>query len=271
MELKKCKIGIGILTCDRQEYYQKCLLSVNNIVSSNDDNNCIYETACVNDGQTYVCDKSDANYVSNHSVNLGVSYSKNELMSYLLSKGCDYIFIVEDDIELINAQAFIAYILASERSGIHHLMCGSFLPSRGESIETINYKNSNVSINIYRNCAGSFTFYTRECLLNTGMFDEHYWNALEHVDLTYRLSLLGYTTPFGYFADIANSDRYIKSIGGEFNDSIINKTNNKKVEAAFAYFEQKFGVGFPAVYSATKDDLLKYIKTQSLKTLNTKI
>ena len=56
-----------------------------------------------------------------------------------------------------------------------------------------------------------------------------------------------------------------------FNESIINKTNNKKVEAAFTYFEQKFGVGFPAVYSATKDDLLNYIKTQSSKTLNTKI
>ena len=263
MELKKCKIGIGILTCDRQDYYKICLSSVNNIVLNNTDAGFIYETACVNDGQTYVCNNSDVNYVSNHSFNLGVSYSKNELMSYLLSKGCDYIFIIEDDIEIINAQAFITYIQASNRSGIQHLMCGSFLPSRGESIETINYKNSNVSINIYRNCAGSFTFYTRECLLNTGMFDEHYWNALEHVDLTYRLSLLGYTTPFGYFADIANSGKYVKSIGGEFNDSIINKTNNKKVEAAFAYFEQKFGVGFPAIYTATKDDLIKYIKTQS--------
>ncbi len=268
MELKKYKIGIGILTCDRQEYYQKCLLSVNNIVLTNDNTNYIYETACVNDGQTYVCGKSDADYVSNHSVNLGVSYSKNELVSYLLSKGCGYIFIVEDDIELIDKQVFIRYIQTYKRSGIHHLMCGSFLPSRGKSIETINYKNSNVSISVYRNCAGSFTFYTRECLLNTGMFDEHYWNALEHVDLTYRLSLLGYTTPFGYFADIANSDRYIRSVGGEFNDSIINKTDNKKVEAAFTYFKQKFGVGFPAVYSATKDDLLKYVKLQSSKTLN---
>lgn len=266
-----CKIGIGILTCNRWNYYNKCLSAIHGIISKNINTTCIYETACVNDGQTYVCDSSDADYVSNHSFNLGVSYSKNELLSYLLSKGCDYIFIIEDDIELIDEQVFSRYIQAYKRSGIHHFMCGSFLPSRGKSIETFKYKNSDVSISVYRNCAGSFTFYTRECLLNTGMFDEHYWNALEHVDLTYRLSLLGYTTPFGYFADIANSDKYIRSIGGEFNDSIINKTNNKKVEAAFAYFEQKFGVGFPAVYSATKDDLLNYVNTQSSKTLNSKI
>lgn len=263
MELKKCKIGIGILTCDRQDYYKKCLSSVYDIVSNNVNINQIYETACVNDGQTYVCDSSDANYVSNHPFNLGVSYSKNELMSYLLSKGCDYIFIIEDDIEIIDKQVFTKYIQASERSGIHHLMCGSFLPSRGSSTDTFKYKESDVMISVYRNCAGSFTFYTRECLLNTGMFDEHYWNALEHVDLTYRLSLLGYTTPFGYFADITNSNNYISSIGGEFNDSIINKTNNKKVDAAFMYFEHKFGAGFPEIYTATKDDLIKYIQTQS--------
>lgn len=261
MELKKHKIGIGILTCDRQEYYKKCLSSVNNVIKL--DSKFDHTTICVNDGQSYQIDLSDADYVVNHIYNKGVSYSKNEIVSYLINRGCEYIFIIEDDIELINSQVFDMYIQASNRSGIHHFMCGSFLPSRGDILNTFNYTNSNISVCVYRNCAGSFTFYTRECLLNTGMFDEYYWNALEHVDLTYRLSLLGYTTPFGYFADIADSNKYIRSIGGEFNDSIINKTNNKKVEVAFTYFEQKHGIGFPAIYKSTKDDLLNYIKIHS--------
>lgn len=261
MELKKYKIGIGILTCDRQDYYKKCLSSVSNIIKL--DNKFDYITICVNDGQSYQLNLPDADFVVNHTHNKGVSYSKNELMLYLLGKGCDYIFIIEDDIELINSQVFTKYIQASERSGIHHLICGSLTPSRGSVLQAFKYVNSDIQICVYHNCDGGFTFYTRECLLNTGMFDEHYWNALEHVDLTYRLSLFKYTTPFGYFADIAESDKYIRSIGGEFNDSIINKTNNKKVEAAFTYFKHKFGVGFPEIYTATKDDLLNYIKSQS--------
>ena len=248
------KVGIGILTHNRPDYYWQCFEAVKK--NAND----IDVKMVVNDGDNYYIDCNGFTYI-NHVSNLGISKSKNEILSHLICAGCDYMFIIEDDILIKSPKCFEQYIKHHEISGIHHFCCGSFLPSRGGPIKTFNYsKYNDISVDVYSNCTGSFCFYTRECLLNVGMFDEKYWNALEHVDLTYRLAKSGYTTPFGFFADISNSKELIESIGGEFNDSVVNKENNKKVTEAFNYFKQKFGKGFPEVYENNIIDCEQYVK-----------
>lgn len=249
------KIGVGILTHNRPDYYWQCFEAVKK--NAND----IDVKMVVNDGDGVYVDCNGFTY-SNHEHNLGISKSKNEILSYLIYNGCDYMFIVEDDILIKSPECFKQYIKHHEVSGIHHFCCGSFLPSRGGSLKTFNYSNHNCSVDVYSNCAGSFCFYTRESLLSVGMFDEKYWNALEHVDLTYRLAKAGYTTPFGFFADISNSKDLIASIGGEFNDSVVNKENNKKVTEAFNYFKQKFGKGFPEVYESNLNEVEIYVKNK---------
>ena len=54
----------------------------------------------------------------------------------------------------------------------------------------------------------------------------------------------------------------IASIGGEFNDSVVNKENNKKVTEAFNYFKQKFGKGFPEVYESNLNEVEIYVKSK---------
>lgn len=268
------KIGVGILTCNRPDYFELCCQSFNDNTSSCD------ELIIVNDYPKNSVYADNIRYdimrpieYRNHSKNMGVSYSKNEIISYLISKGCEHIFIIEDDIQILPVMCgddvFIKYIQTADISGIHHFCCGSFLPSRGDSILTFKYPTNN-AIDVYHNCAGSFTYYSRYSILTCGLFDENYWNALEHVDLTYRISKAGLTTPFGFFADISNSNQYITSIGGEFNNSCINTTNNKRVDSAFTYFKHKFGKGFPDVYESTKQDCIQYIQT-TYTTKNTSI
>lgn len=255
----KKRVGVGILTRNRPDYFKRCMYSVY------ENGDYVDDVIIVNDGEGIYDTKCPRYYteIKNHKINLGISKSKNEIILHLLLRGCDYIFIVEDDILIKSPLCFCNYIKHYEKTGIHHFCCGSFLPSRGESIKTFKYsKYEDISIDIYTNCAGSFCFYTRECLLNVGMFDEKYWNALEHVDLTYRLAEAKYTTPFGFFADISNSKELIESIGGEFNDSIVNKENNKKVAEAFNYFKQKFGKGFPEIYENNINTCINYINEQ---------
>ena len=59
----------------------------------------------VNDGNGVYVDCNGFVY-SNHEHNLGISKSKNEILSYLISNGCDYMFIIEDDI-LITEDGYI--------------------------------------------------------------------------------------------------------------------------------------------------------------------
>ena len=54
--------------------------------------------------------------------------SKNIAMQKLLDKGCDYIFIIEDDMIILDDSVFNKYIQASKVSGIQHFNYGPGSP-----------------------------------------------------------------------------------------------------------------------------------------------
>src|SRR5690606_16684073 len=135
-------------------------------------------------------------HIEHKNKNRGVAHAKNWLMRKLLREGCDYIFLLEDDLIIKSPKAVFGYIKVAEETGISHLMFAHHGPmNKGKAI----HSDPN-GIELFPHCVGAWCFYTREALEDVGLMDEIFKNAWEHVEHTHRLSVAGYTEEFPYFA-----------------------------------------------------------------------
>ena len=84
------KIGVGIITCNREDFFEQCFKSlphdkIDNIVIINDGDTL---SKYARDG----CMLNNACLIENE-VNLGVGRSKNKALQFLMYRQCDHIFI----------------------------------------------------------------------------------------------------------------------------------------------------------------------------------
>ena len=180
----------------------------------------------VNDGQAYPSSSypSRVSQVVQHRTNQGVARSKNDALRLLLSMGCKHIFLCEDDIRIVDPELCRRYIQASETSGILHFNFGYHGP-RNKSAngkpcprKIVDY-GKGVVVGLNRHSVGAFSYY-RDIVLNTcGLLDSAYRNMLDHVDHTYRIIKNGLHPPFWWFADLAESWRYIDDLDPDLSRS----------------------------------------------------
>lgn len=79
------------------------------------------EFVIVNDGLPYNPQSYPTHAkIIQHDKNYSVAKSKNDALKYLLGKGCNHIFLIEDDVLIKSENVFEKYIYASEISGIKH-------------------------------------------------------------------------------------------------------------------------------------------------------
>jgi GT2 family glycosyltransferase len=236
------KIGVGIITCDRPDYLKGLLKSL-------DDTNidCLY---IINDGKPLK--EHNVNIRLSEKVRLheqtpqrqGVAKAKNQAMCYLLRENCDYIFVIEEDMLILDKDIFNKYIEAYKLSGIHHFNYGPGSPfNRKQDIQfdlhnrhllkqdsepnpklVIEY-SKDIKVALYEHTVAMFSFFTREVLEKVGLIDEQFYNAWEHVDHTYRIIKAGYHPPFWWFADLTDSHKLLTEAPGAIdNSSIANKS-----------------------------------------------
>lgn len=209
------KIGLGIITCNRPDFFKKCYESIPNDV--------VHELVVVNDGDDIPFNYT-THYIKNEQ-NLGVGKSKNRALKYLLDKNCDYLFLIEDDIFIKNQDVFNEYIRYIETTGIQHLMFGYHGPANKVNTKptpriVIDYGN-NVNLALNFHCVGAFCVYTSKLLKDIGLFDEKFVNAWEHVDHSYQAVKKGYLPAYWWWPDIANSYDYLdEQACSEINSSI---------------------------------------------------
>jgi hypothetical protein len=206
--MEKNKIGCGLITCDRLDFYEK---SINSLIKRED-----IEIVVVNDGET-TPSFIPKNYIKTKG-RKGVAFSKNKALQFLLNKNCEHIFLMEDDVEIIDKNVFEKYIETSKNTGILHLnyaLHGNHNknPNNGSFniIKTIEYKN-NIKIDLYFNLLGAFSYYHKTVLDEIGLMDEEFYNAMEHVYHTYLSIEKNFHPPFRYFADVHESFKYLKDI-----------------------------------------------------------
>lgn len=274
------KIGVGIITCNRPEYLSNLLRTIP--ITKID------TLVVVNDGD--VKNKRDLLYPGvwlQNEENLGVGKSKNKAMQYLYDKGCDYIFIIEDDMIIKDENVFDRYIQAYKKSGIHHFNYGPGSPfNRKQNIEfdlhnrhlldqhsepnpklIVDY-GDDVKVALYEHTVAMFSFFTREVLEKVGYIDDAFYNAWEHVDHTYRIIKAGYHPPFWWFADIADSVNYLTEAPGAIdNSSIANKSDQwaKNVYGGREVYLKKHGHYPNQPPYNTKQDVLNVLKKLSKK------
>lgn len=255
-------IGIGIVTCDREEYLDKCLQSLPDFSGP---------IVIVNDGKKDITPfvkghkLADSIHLIQHTKNTGVGISKNDAMKYLYSKNIEHIFLLEDDMIIKRKDVFDTYIKAALTSGILHLNYGPGSPfnriqdtritwdlhnrhlckqdSDPNPKLIIEYPN-NIKIALYEHTVAMFSYFHKKVIEKVGFHDERFYNAWEHVDLTYRIIKAGYHPPFWYFADIVNSHDYLMEAPSAIdNSSIANNQNQwaKNVYGGREIYKEKHG------------------------------
>ena len=200
--------------------------SINKCISSVD------ELVTVNDGESYGngLDHSTkvGGHLIQHSTNKGVGVSKNHAIQYLLDKGCEHIFLIEDDIIIKDKTVFDKYIDTARATGLWHLMFGYHGPANkgNQSYGTpeprlvIEYEDD-IKVALNRHCVGAFCYYHKKLLDDVGLMDEAYVNAWEHLDHSYMLVKGGYIPAYWWWPDVANSYDYLGEIAcSEENSSI---------------------------------------------------
>jgi glycosyltransferase involved in cell wall biosynthesis len=225
--MQKNKIGVGLITCDRQDFFTKAIKSLINALEDYP----YHELIVVNDGLTAI--HSEDYHVVNTGGKIGVGRAKNVALNYLLNKNrkCEHIFLMEDDIEISDPYVFKEYIKTASVTGIKHLnyaLHGNHnRDNYGNALvrKTVNYPD-NTKVDLYPNLLGAFSYFHNSCLDEIGLIDPDYYNAMEHVDHTYRAIKAAYHPPFRWFADVHGSDKMLKDIVPDHQQSKIRNEAN---------------------------------------------
>ena len=94
-------IGVGIITCDRPDFFTKCRDSI--------DHKSYNHIVVVNDGHDDVVNPRAP--VIKTKGREGVGKGKNKILKYLYEKGCDYMFLLEDDMIMLDNSVFNILIM----------------------------------------------------------------------------------------------------------------------------------------------------------------
>ncbi len=252
-------IFLGIITCNRPNFFKQCYESVKKIEN-------LDILAVINDGKDDIDVDKTTLYIKNKQ-NLGVGKSKNILFKKAIDLNVEHIFLMEDDIIIKNKEVLNEYIRAKNITGIQHFCFAYHGPANKNGISKgkpcpryiIDYGNIQLSIN--RHSVGAFCYYSKEVLDKVGLIDEKFINAFEHVEHSYRIAKANYTTPYWNWPDLANSTDYLDEIECSENSSTIRPREDwqKNIENAAIYFKQKHGV-LPAWQNCVPDTSEQNVK-----------
>lgn len=223
-------IGLAIITHARPKYFSQCLQSV-----KENDRDLDHLVVVCSDDTGYEF-PSDLEVIHNNTNRKWVAVNKNLALRELLDRGCDHLFLLEDDVLLNSPDVFNRYIESAKKAGFGHLNFALHGPANAKG-----YQFTDGNVDYYRECVGAFSYYTREVIEKCGMFDEHFKNAWEHVEFSQRIGDKGYTSPFWAFADCHGSGDLLKEIPESIKNSSIRPNPDwmKNVKEGLEYWQSK--------------------------------
>lgn len=268
-------IFVGIVTCDRLDFFTKCYESVKSAHN-------VDVMAVCNDGKQDVPLDPGTIYIK-HAQNKGVGISKNDLLQEALKNpAIEHIFILEDDMLVKDPNVFNIYVKAALKSGIYHLNYAPGSPFNRKQDFQFDLHNrheckqdtplnprikvqygDDTELWFYEHTVAMLSYFHRSVLEHVGLHDEEFFNAWEHVDLTYRIIKAGYHPPFWYFADVANSDKLIHEAPNAIADSSIAKDTKqweKNVYGGREIYLKKHGHYPNQPPHVSREDAIKKIK-----------
>lgn len=243
------KIGIGICTYQRFDRFKECFEHL--LKCSRD----LDEIIVIDDCSEKDREKYDAYFALPHpnhvkffvnESNSGVGVTKNRILKYFYDKDYDYIFTLEDDIDVVSPDFAKKYIEAVEKTGYHYwnfAVHGTYNTHYGIK------KKEDYIFKVYPNIVGALSLHTRHLIETVGYYDEDYFNAMEHVDYYYKASLHGLCSPFWTFNDIIDNEFMVVEQANSIVDSAIRPRLDwgSNVEKGYKLFKKKHGVDLNAI------------------------
>lgn len=275
------KLGIGYITCSSPERVAETFKTIPIGIGEL----AVINSGCILPEETF----HGANYIQQTGVPLTVSVSKNRALRHLMSTGCEHIFLIEDDIIIKDVAVFGKYLKAAEASGIWHL---NFALQGGlnrfqdanakvtslEALDTLKnnskpaprgkleYSNGS-KVAFYPHATAPFQYFYRGVIKKVGYFDERYVNCFENIDYIYRVIEMGLHPPYGWFADIDESDKYLESLPDCMMKSVIRNSPDFGENLLFAkqWFKGKFNITPDLISDTGEKVAIKYINALKFK------
>jgi GT2 family glycosyltransferase len=120
-----------------------------------------------------------------------VSGNKNRALKYLFNKGCEYVFLIEDDCKPVHWGWPYFYVAAMQYTGIEHF---NFMPGCIKQVESASEKTWPGGVVIFKKeCFGLLMAMSRKCIEAVGAFDPRFEGyGYGHCDWTERAMRAGF-------------------------------------------------------------------------------
>lgn len=234
----KSKYSIGLLTHNNVPRFRECISYI--------PYNKRVPFVVINDGNPYdISEYRDDMTIIQHPVNRKISRSKNDAVQYLLSFNTEWIFLMENDMRLIDPKVFERYIEVANDSGLLHLnydLHGNDNWNEGRINPKPRLVYGDRGLALYSYAGGCFQLFHRSLFEKIGYFDEYYQNCWEHLDLTFRITLAGYHTPYWLSGDVIDSHKLIEQIDYNIESTVSTESINDYYRKGLDYWKEKFGM-----------------------------
>ena len=190
-----------------------------------------------------------------------IAYNKNIGIKALLEDKCQHIFVIEDDIVINDINVFEKYIETAKTFKLGHLNWNNIPEVDHNPVYSISHDGQILDI-AFRVC-GCFSYFSRDALMHCGLLDEvNFYNAYEHAEHAYRMSLQNFTTPFYAFADIHDSFKYLSNVGeGKSTLDHESESYKRNLYASAMSFKRMYGRTIGEIPIPTQDDVCKFLQS----------
>lgn len=264
MEMNKFKKQsvLGIITCNREHMLRKLVDSI--------DSTCFDKMYIINNGAPLKGKYNGFEILKSNRNPTPVGIGKNWFIREARKTHPNgWLFVLEDDVTIINNEVWQRYIETSLDSGItgqlsyalHGGIAGGNVNADATPKIKATVKYSKFNVNFYQFGYAAFTLYHASIFDFAGYMDERYINAAEHLDhyLTINKDKNLKGVPIHWFPDIADSFLYIEDQKQNFEDSSIrtDKDFRKNFMDAWSLFKLKHGDYPNEVPDVSKEALMQ--------------
>lgn len=254
---------VGIVTCNRKDYFDKLVKSI--------DRTCVKKIYVVIAGDDYKDYPEDVEILRCKRNPTVVGAAKNILWRKMREDGAEFLFTLEDDIVITDNAVWQAYIETAMDSGIwgslayglHGGIAGGNVNPDGTPAKRATVKYTKYEVDFYWHSFAALTFMHSNMLKHVGYMSEEYLNAAEHLDHYCRVAglvgkkiVLG--TPMYAFPDIKDSFNYIVDQSTNHENSVIRSSPEflKNFQTSWQIFKTKFGAFPTHMPKVTNESLL---------------
>lgn len=253
------KIGVVITTYNNESCFETLF---NSLPDDKYD-----ELVVVNGGKpyntTYKRMHGEVHWIQ-HEENYGPARSRNDGLKRLHELGCDYMFLIEDDMIIKSENVFDAYINAHKTTGLQYFCFVSYPWEAGPIGERtprlkVQY-TPEIQINFYKNSCNEFTFRTKSLYEKTQPYNENYFSCFD-VDNYFRITQLPEGHCFWYSPDLSNSDDLIVNNTASISKMDAEGSRMAKLGPDYNLFKSLYGCLIHQIPDTPKEKVIEKLKT----------